>query len=129
LVNADYERQPHLYNAIHWANSVTVGRACGIMLRERYWEIRYEQLCRDFSGSLSRLMENLGLAVREEEMGRAAKLVHSHSVGKHRARPNRAQRAVSELIGPVLASFGYDHSPEDLDLDHRPARWRRPWRP
>jgi hypothetical protein len=127
LANAAYERRPHLYNAIHWANSVTVGRTCGTMLRERYREIRYEELCRDFSGSVSRLMRYLGLVIREDEIDRMAKLVHSRSIGKHRNQPTGAQRAVMQLIGPVLASFGYGNSPRDSDLDHFAPRWRWPW--
>ena len=127
LANAAYERRPYLYNAIHWANSVTVGRAYGTMLRERYWEIRYEDLCHDFSGSVSRLMANLGMDAVEGKIDRMAPLVYSRSVGKHRSRPIRAQRAVVELIGPVLASFDYGSSPGDHAQDRVPSRWCRLW--
>ena len=40
----DYARRSHVYNAMHWANSVAVGRAYGAMLRDRYREVRYEDL-------------------------------------------------------------------------------------
>ena len=52
LSNAAYERRPHLYNALHWRNSVETGRAFGAMLRERYCEIRYEDLCAGFAAAM-----------------------------------------------------------------------------
>jgi hypothetical protein len=44
----DYARRSHIYNALHWVNSVSVGRAYGAMLRECCLEVRYEALCEDF---------------------------------------------------------------------------------
>ncbi|MEP6810209.1 MAG: sulfotransferase, partial [Chthoniobacterales bacterium] len=56
----DYERRSHIYNALHWANSVAVGRAYGAMLRERYLEVRYEDLCERFESTAERVLAFIG---------------------------------------------------------------------
>ena len=42
-----YREHGHLFNAARWVNSVTLGRAHGAMLGERYLEVRYEALVAD----------------------------------------------------------------------------------
>jgi Sulfotransferase family len=111
LSNAAYVRRPHLYNALHWANSVELGRAFGSMLRERYAEVRYEELCTDFAGTLSSLLARLGIAPDPAAIARLAPEVRRDSIGRHRRQPWRARRAVLRLIEPTLLAFGYVASP------------------
>ncbi|MEA2779433.1 MAG: hypothetical protein QOK29_977 [Rhodospirillaceae bacterium] len=107
LTNAAYERRPHLYNALHWKNSVEVGRAYGAMLADQYAELRYEDLCGNFAGTMTSLLEWLGITPDPAALDRWVKLVHRGSIGKHLQKPRRAQHAVLQLIEPTLASFGY----------------------
>lgn len=107
LTNAAYERANYLYNALHWKNSVETGRAYGNMLGERYREVRYELLCTDFIALMTSLLEWLGLAVAPSALERMAETVFDHSIGKHRKRPRRHNRAVLRLIEPTLVSLGY----------------------
>jgi len=104
---ADYRLRSHVYNALHWANSVTVGRHYGMMLRHRYLEVKYEDLCRDFVPAVERLLEFLGLAHRMDPVMKLAGRVYATSVGKHLAQPRRKVRRVVNLIKPQLVSFGY----------------------
>ena len=105
--NAAYERASHLYNALHWINSVEQGRAYGNMLGERYREVRYETLCADCTGTMVSLLDWLGLAVDFAALDRLAATICYHSIGKHRKMPRRQNRAVLRLIEPTLASLGY----------------------
>lgn len=107
LTNAAYERASHLYNALHWINSVEQGRTYGNMLGERYREVRYETLCADCTGTMVSLLDWLGLAVDFAALDRLAATISDHSIGKHRKMPRRQNRAVLRLIEPTLASLGY----------------------
>ncbi len=107
LTNAAYERASHLYNALHWKNSVETGRAYGNMLGERYREVRYEPLCTDFIAVMTSLLDWLGLAVVPPALEHTAGTVFDHAIGKHRKRPRRQNRAVLRLIEPTLISLGY----------------------
>ncbi len=107
LTETGYQRASHLFNALHWVNSVEQGRAYGSMLGERYREVRYEALCADLAGTMKGLMDWLGLGLEPSALEQLAKTIHGHSIGKHRRKPWRQARAVLRLVEPTLASLGY----------------------
>jgi hypothetical protein len=107
LTNAAYERASHLYNALHWMNSVEQGRAYGNMLGERYKEVRYETLCADCTGTMASLLDWLGVPVDSSALDRLTATIYDHSIGKHRNMPRRKNQAVLRLVEPTLASLGY----------------------
>ncbi len=120
LTHDSYRRQPHLFNARHWVNSVTVARHYGAMIGARYIEVRYEDLVCRPEATARALLAHLGLdpadSVIEAYRASAADL----SVGKHRRQPARHQHQALKVLRPTLAAFGYDDPPE------RPRRsWRR----
>jgi hypothetical protein len=115
-----YRRRPHVFNARHWVNSVTVGRAYGTMLRERYLEVRYEDLCRDFAATARRVLRFVGAPAADESIGRLGPSVRTTSIGKHRRRSHRAVAEVVEIEKPLLLSLGYlEADPEGP----RPSLW------
>jgi hypothetical protein len=103
----DYESRSHIYNALHWANSVTVGRAYGAMLRERYLEIRYEDLCESFAPTAARVLEFIGAEDSSATINRLLPSVYRSSVGKYRRQPQQKVDEVVELVKPMLISLGY----------------------
>jgi len=107
LTNAAYERASHLYNALHWINSVEQGRAYGNMLGERYKEVRYETLCADCTGTMASLLDWLGVPVDSSALDRLTGMIYDHSIGKYRKMPRRKNQAVLRLVEPTLASLGY----------------------
>jgi hypothetical protein len=109
-----YRRRPEVFNAIHWVNSVTMGRAFGAMLRDRYLEVRYEDLCLDFEGTARRVLSFAGVADAERAIATMARKIHSGSVGKHRLRPIRRQRQVLSIVKPLLLSLGYLDADDEL---------------
>ena len=119
----DYERRSHIYNAMHWANSVAMGRAFGAMLRERYLEVRYEELCESFEQTAQRVLAFAGLDNTEETIRRVRPDVYRDSVGKYRRQPKEKVREVVEVAKPLLLSLGY-LQPDGL-LDMAAARLRR----
>ena len=102
-----YNRRSYLYNALHWANSVRVGRAYGMMLRERYLEVRYEDLCLDFERTARRVLGFIGAADPAAAVARVRDRVRADRVGKHLDEPRRRLRRVVGLIKPELCAFGY----------------------
>lgn len=115
-----YRRRAHLFNARHWLNSVTVGRTYGMMLRERYLEVRYEDLCRDFAATAARVLHFAGASAAEAAIARIAPSVRATSIGKHRMRAPRALAQVVEIEKPLLLALGYlDEDPERP----RPSPW------
>ena len=101
-----YRDHGHLFNAARWVNSVTLGRAHGAMLGERYLEVRYEALVAEPAGELARVAEFLGI-----EGPRAAHEtmdVYATSVGKWRERPAREIAEIRAIMEPTLGAFGYD---------------------
>lgn len=117
-----YRRRAHLFNARHWVNSVTVGRAYGMMLRERYLEVRYEDLCRDFAATAGRVLRFAVVsdAAARAAIARLAPTVRDASVGKHLHRPRRAVAEVVAIEKPLLLALGYlDADPERP----RPSVW------
>jgi hypothetical protein len=107
LSGRDYRRRPHLYNALHWANSVFVGRAYGSMLRDRYLEVRYEDLCRGFEATAGRVLRFAGAPRPARAIARVRPLVRTDRIGKYLRRPRREIRAVLKEIKPLLLSLGY----------------------
>jgi Sulfotransferase family len=107
LTNREYDCRSHIYNSLHWINSVEVGRAYGAMLPGRYMEIRYEDLCRDFENASRRVLDFCGLESREQALQRCAATIRLGSIGKFSEQPRRKQAAVMRLVEPTLLSLGY----------------------
>lgn len=104
-----YRRRPHVYNALHWVNSVRIGRDFGAMLRGRCIEVRYEDLCADFEAVSSRLLQALAAPRADEAVSRLRSQVSTASVGKFRTAPARLLRQVMEIEKPMLLELGYLH--------------------
>ena len=107
LTNRAYEAESHIFNALHWLNSAEQGRAYGMMLGERYREVRYEALCTDCRGTVASLTHWLGIAGDDGALAAFAETVHRGSIGKYRTKPLRQRGAVARLLDPALASFDY----------------------
>jgi len=108
-----YRRRPHLYNALHWISSVRVGRDFGLMLRERYVEVRYEDLCSDFETQATRVLSAVLAPNPDGAIASLRSQVSTASIGKFRQRPARLVSRVVELQKPLLLELGY--------LDRDPA--------
>jgi len=116
-----YRRQSHVFNAIHWVNSVSIGRNFGAMLRERYAEIRYEDLCRNFVPTATKLFEAIGIEATERAIKDTEAAMYVSSIGKHKTFPRRSVDTVVRIEKPLLLSLGY------LESDPEPAAdflWR-----
>jgi Sulfotransferase family len=116
-----YRRQSYVFNAIHWVNSVSVGRGYGAMLREQYVEIRYEDLCRSFESTVSQLFDAIGIGDAPQALRTMRLAVHGSSIGKHKTYSKAWLDRVLRIEKPLLLSLGY------LDQDSEPAAgflWR-----
>lgn len=107
MTRRDYQRRSHIYNALHWVNSVQLGRAYGAMLRERCLEVRYEDLCLRFDATAARVLEFIGAGARPDVIERLRPEVRADSVGKHRDQPRRKVAQVLEVAKPLLLALGY----------------------
>jgi hypothetical protein len=134
LTSQAYRRQSHLFNAIHWVNSVSIGRNFGAMLRERYAEVRYEDLCRNFVHTATKLFEATGIEASEKAMENTEAALYVSSIGKHKACPRRSVERVLRIEKPLLLSLGYlESDPEPTAgflwrshlADQLMDRWRR----
>jgi len=103
----DYESRSHVYNAMHWVNSIMVGRFYSAMLRERCLEVRYEDLCGDFENTARRVLSFLGLENERAVIDRVRPGVHRDSVHKHLKQPKKKVREVVEIAKPMLLALGY----------------------
>lgn len=103
LDGRSYRRQPHLFNAQHWMNSVRVGHRAAASLAGRCLELRYEDLCQRLAPTCARLFAFLDLG----PMVTALPAIRSDSVGKFRRQPRHKVRAVLELIAPLQTELGY----------------------
>jgi hypothetical protein len=103
----DYARRSHIYNAMHWANSVAVGRAYGAMLRERYREVRYEDLCESFDATATGLLEFIGASNIPATIEKIRPSIYTKSVHKYLAQPKEKVHEVVEIAKPLLLSLGY----------------------
>lgn len=100
-----YRAHGHIFNAARWVNSVTLGRAHGVMLGDRYLEVRYERLVSEPAAELARVAAFLGL-----DPAPAAPIcasVRTTSVGKWRRHRAREIEEVRAVLAPTLAAFGY----------------------
>jgi hypothetical protein len=102
-----YRAQGHRFNAARWVNSVTLGRAHGAQLCDRYLELTYEAVVADPQGAFERLADFLSV---QPPHGAAfeARDVRTGSVGKWRRAPRRAIADVRAILEPTLSTFGYD---------------------
>jgi sulfotransferase family protein len=115
-----YRRRAHVFNARHWLNSVAVGRTYGMMLRERYLEVRYEDLCRDFAATAARVLRFAGAPAADEAIARLGPSVRTTSIGKYRLRSQRAVAEVVEIEKPLLLGLGYLEADPERP---RPSVW------
>ncbi len=107
LNHQDYHRRSHLFNALHWVNSVRVGRDYGEMLRDRYLEVRYEELCGDFRSQAQRILTHIGGSSNSGVVDRLESSVYSGSIGKHRLQPRSKVREVVQIEKTLLLELGY----------------------
>ena len=105
--NRDYAQRSHIYNAMHWANSVAVGRTYGAMLRERYFEVRYEDLCESFEATATKILRFIDAPNIPETIEKMRPAVYTNSVGKYQGQPKEKVREVVEIVKPQLLSLGY----------------------
>ena len=102
-----YRFDSSLYNAQHWVNSVELGRRYGAMLRERYLEVRYEDLCRDFDTEGRRLLAFTGAPDVETGLAAMRPSVTTESIGKFRRHNPLKVAAVKRYARPLLVALGY----------------------
>lgn len=102
-----YRRQPHVFNAQHWVNSVTTARFFGASAGARYIELRYEDIIANPLEEMRRLFGRMGMTMDEAAVAGVAACVHGQSLGKFRRRPLRQQRAARAILSPTLEAFGY----------------------
>jgi hypothetical protein len=102
-----YQRWPHLYNAQHWHNSVTVGRRFGAMLGARYHELRYESLCTAFDETCADLLAFAGLAPELSALALIRSSISLTRVGQFRRRNPITVWRVTARLRPLLVELGY----------------------
>ena len=100
-----YRAHAPLFNAARWANSVSLGRAHGAMLGERYCEVRYEALVTEPARVARDLAARLDLAA--PDIAGARFEIDVTRVGKWRAEDPDDLDDVCDLIGPTLSAFDY----------------------
>jgi SAM-dependent methyltransferase len=117
LTEAQYRAAPHLFNARLWVAAVSDARSHGMMLGERYCEVRYESLVGDIARTMRRLARFLSLQVPEATLAELASGVRTDAVGRHRKAPPAHLGQVLMVLGPSLAAFGYgpEAAPEPGD--------------
>jgi hypothetical protein len=102
-----YRLDPLPYNVQHWINSVSVARRFGAMLRERYLETRYEDLCINFDTEAQRVL----LFIEAPDALAGIAMVRPHvstaSVGKFRRRTWWQRRRAERRARPLLLALGY----------------------
>lgn len=129
-----YRRQSHIFNAIHWVNSVSLGRAHGAMLRERYIEMRYEDLCRNFAPTVAELLKAIGVEDAGDAIESALPAIRESSIGKYKRHSTSRLDDVLNIEKPLLLSLGYlekdpESEPRSLWRSHLADRlidrWKR----
>jgi hypothetical protein len=100
-----YRAHAPLFNAARWANSVSLGRAHGAMLGERYCEVRYEALVTEPARVARELAARLELPATDIAGARFE--IDVTRVGKWRAEDPDDLDDVCDLIGPTLSAFDY----------------------
>jgi len=100
-----YRAHGHLFNAARWVNVVTVGRAQGGLLGDRFHEMNYEALTANPGRELARLAAFLG--IDEAIPADVTSDIRADAVGKWRWRTAREIADVRAVLEPTLSSFGY----------------------
>jgi len=106
-----YLKASYLYNALHWQESVRLGRDFGVMLGTAYREIFYEELCHHPESVGREFIEFLGLSVDDAALAATARAAQTAAVGKFKSQPRRRQRRVQRLIEPTMLALGYHCDP------------------
>ena len=83
----------------------------GAMLRERYLQIRYEDLCVRFADTAQALLGFLDCRPDTRALDALAPTVGMGSIGKFRSRPPAEQEEVLRLIEPTMLALGYAIEP------------------
>ena len=112
MTQSAYREHGHRFNAARWVHSVSLGRAHGAMLGERYLEVRYEALVADLPAEVRRIAAFLGIPPPADPG--LGLVVDAGSVGKWKTRPAREIAEIKAVLEPTLAAFGYG-------ADQRPA--------
>jgi hypothetical protein len=103
-----YLRHSHIFNTIHWVNSVEVARAFAEPLGDRHLELRYEDLCQDFDANTRRVLRFIGREdVASQVIDEIAPTVHRKSLHKYENQPRHKLEEVLALAAPLLHSLGY----------------------
>jgi hypothetical protein len=102
-----YRIDPLPYNVQHWINSVTVGRHFGAMLRERYLETRYEDLCLRFDAEALRILTFIDAPQKTGAIESLRPRIAIGAVGKFRRRPPWQRWRAERLARPLLTELGY----------------------
>ncbi|HEY4405507.1 MAG TPA: sulfotransferase [Xanthobacteraceae bacterium] len=127
LSHRAYERSSHIYNALHWVNSVEVCRTYGAMLRERYVEVRYEDLCTRFADTAENLLAFLDCRPDPQALDAVARKVVTGRIGKFRYQPPAKQEEVLQLIEPTMLAMGYAVTPRGRDAGAGLSAFRHGW--
>lgn len=102
-----YRLDSSRYNAQHWVNSVELGRRYGGMLRERYLEVRYEALCRNFADEGRRVLDFIAAPAAEAGLEAIGPTVTTDAIGKFRRHNRLRVAAVTRYARPLLTTLGY----------------------
>lgn len=119
MTNRAYRANSHIFNARHWVMSVSLGRAYGAMLADRYVEVRYEDLIGDLKGTARVLCDRLELAYDDERVTALAKSVYSGRVSKWSREPKRKVREALSILEPTLSELGYAQRGDSGPLPRR----------
>ena len=77
------------------------------MLRERYLEVRYEDLCESFQSTATSVLRFINSQDISGTIEKLLPTVYQNSVHKYRNQPKQKVEEVSELMKPLLISLGY----------------------
>jgi len=106
-----YRVDPLPYNIQHWINSVTVGRQFGSMLRERYMETRYEDLCLRFDAEALRILSFIDAPNDMTAIATLRSDVAQSAIGKFRHHLPWQRWRAERLARPLLIALGYVREP------------------
>jgi hypothetical protein len=78
-----------------------------MMLRDRYLEVRYEDICLDFDHAAGRVLSFIGAPNPTRAMAQVRPRVRTDRVHTYLSQPRRKVRNVVALIKPLLLALGY----------------------
>lgn len=119
-----YRAQGHRFNAARWVNSVTLGRAHGAELGDRYLEMSYEGVVADPRAAFERLATFLNIQPPPSAT-LAGQEIRTASVGKWRRAPRRAIEDVRPILEPTLSAFGYEWDASASPIESRGRLFRQ----